>query len=68
MEEILDDLVGTGQIDRTVRVGEAERLFLVHVVLVIGLVVFDVATGSLIRQPLADVTFVRSGLGRQILG
>ncbi len=67
VKQVLDNLVRAHQVDGTVRVGEAQLLFLVQVICVAGFVVFHIAAGGLIRQPLADVTLVGPGLLRQLL-
>ncbi len=67
VEQVLDDLVGTRQIDRTRRIGEAEFLLGSQVIDVLGFVVFDIAARSLIREPLPDVPRIRPRVLGQLL-
>ncbi len=69
MEQVLHDLVGARQVDRAVRVGEAERLLLAQEVPAAHRVVLDVAARGLVGEPLADVALVGAGaLGQLVRG
>jgi hypothetical protein len=68
MKKILHYGIGARQIDWPVRVGEAQCLLFVEGILGGGAVVLDVAAGSLIREPFADVAFLGTRAIRKFRG
>jgi len=63
--ESIDDVVCPGQVHRTVRVRQAQRLLFTHGPLVGVRVELHVAACALVAQPFADVALVGSGALRQ---
>src|SRR5690348_7271319 len=60
VKEVLHDGIGSRKIHRTLRVGEAERLFLAEGVFATGGVIYRVTTGRLVGQPFTYITLVRT--------
>ena len=67
VEGRLDDVVRTGHVDRTVRVGQAQRLLFAQRPLPGGRVELHVPAGALIAEPFADVALVGTGALRQFI-
>src|SRR5690606_11940579 len=68
VEEVLHDGVRARQIDRAIRVCQAERLFLTQRVLAASGIVFHVAARSLVREPFTHISLGRAGTLRELCG
>ena len=68
VEQVLDDRICPRQVDGPVRIRQTQRLLLRQAEASGGTVVFQVASGGLVGEPLANIALVSAGPLRQLPG